>query len=107
MKLVELTILVLGINAAIDEHPSGATIEEAREHIRAGDILDWLKNDFGVDVSLIASRPTSAKEYVQGLQSLLGGYEGSERRKWGVSKNGLCLVLAWTNEMIQQRDWTD
>jgi len=30
------------------------------------------------------------------------GYAGNERRKWGIENLGLCLLLAWTNKIIQQ-----
>ncbi|QDE27997.1 hypothetical protein FIV45_12300 [Paremcibacter congregatus] len=29
-------------------------------------------------------------------------YAGQHRRKWGVENNGLCLLLVWTNEIIQR-----
>jgi len=40
--------------------------------------------------------------YVEHLQSLYDAYSGDENRKWGVQNKGLCLVLAWANEIIQQ-----
>jgi hypothetical protein len=47
--------------------------------------------------------PASAEKINSELKSILGGYAGDERRKWGVENSGLCLLLAWTNELIQQR----
>jgi len=41
------------------------------------------------------------------LNEILGGYQGKEPRKWGIENNGLCLLLAWTNELIQRRLWKD
>jgi hypothetical protein len=40
--------------------------------------------------------------YVRHLKSIYGGYAGQERRKWGVENKGLCLLVAWTMEIIQQ-----
>ena len=42
------------------------------------------------------------------MNNIYGGYAGVERRKWGVENLGLCLVLAWTAEMITQgtyKEW--
>jgi hypothetical protein len=36
------------------------------------------------------------------LQRMCNAYSGDERKKWGVENSGLCLLLAWTNEIIQQ-----
>jgi hypothetical protein len=36
------------------------------------------------------------------MYQMYGGYAGNERRKWGIENLGLCLLLAWTNEIIQQ-----
>jgi hypothetical protein len=47
----------------------------------------------------------SEKEITQGLQDILGGYRGLERRKWGISHNGICLLIAWVNELVQQHAW--
>jgi len=107
MKLVELTSIVLAVNAAIDSHPTVVPIQDARDHIERGDVLDWLSASFDADVSFVSSRPKSVEEYSRRLRDLLGAYEGGERRKWGIENNGLNLILAWTNELIQQRDWTE
>ena len=107
MTLVELTFLVLELNALIDRG-SKATIEETREHIRSGDVFAWLRKTFPgqIDLSIYEGRP-SEREISKQWQDILGGYEGKERRKWGVENNGLCLLLAWTNEQVAQRAWTD
>jgi hypothetical protein len=101
MRTINLTFLVLGLNAAIDQGKT-TTLAKAKEHIQTGDVFDWLNAEFSVDTSLVRGRPEGL-EIVQGLQAILGGYDGKERRKWGVENNGLALLLAWINELIQQR----
>ena len=102
MRLIDLTFLILGLNSLID---GGGTVsmDETRDHIREGDVLEWLKLKFPeIDVSiLIGPDRTGGAEIVEGLQGLLGGYEGNERRKWGLQNNGLNLLLGWTNELVQ------
>ena len=39
----------------------------------------------------------------RGLQDILGTYNGREHRKLGVENNGICLLIAWVNELVQQR----
>ncbi len=36
----------------------------------------------------------------QGLQEILKTYWGHERCKWGVARSGLCLLVAWTAELL-------
>ncbi|MFZ1061677.1 MAG: hypothetical protein WAP47_21085, partial [Candidatus Rokuibacteriota bacterium] len=42
----------------------------------------------------------SERELTQGLQEILKTYRGHERRKWGVARSGLCLLVAWTAELV-------
>ena len=45
--------------------------------------------------------------YHKHMQDIYYGYAGQHRRKWGVENNGLNLILAWTNEIIQQgKNWS-
>jgi len=71
-------------------------------------VLDWLEKRFGtdMDLSLYRGRP-SAHEITKGLRQILGGYGGRERRKWGIENNGVCLLIAWVNELVQQRAWDE
>ena len=59
-----------------------------------------------IDLSLLLDREDDELNfegnYVRHLQSIYGGYAGQERRKWGVENKGLCLLIAWTTEIIQR-----
>jgi hypothetical protein len=102
VRLIDLTFLILGLNALIDGG-GVVSMEEAKDHIREGDVLEWLKLKFPeLDIStLVGPDRTGGAEIVEGLQGLLGGYAGDERRKWGLQNNGLNLLLGWTNELVQ------
>ena len=108
MKLVCLTNLVFGLNAAIDtgKHQT-ISINEVEGHIEKGDLIPWLREKLGKDIDLSLLDHTMVTEITSGLNDILGGYRGRERRKWGVERSGLCLLLAWTNELIQQGKWTE
>lgn len=44
----------------------------------------------------------NGKSQIKRLQDFRDCHSGNEMRKWGIENSGLCLLLAWTNEMIQQ-----
>jgi hypothetical protein len=109
MSLIELTLLILQLNQLVDrELHKGVTVEEAEHHIDVGDLFEWLGRKFEgeIDLSIYRDRP-SAGEITDGLQAILGAYRGRERRKWGVENNGICLLIAWVNELVQQRKWKE
>jgi hypothetical protein len=105
MTLGDLTFLILQLNHIVDHDlHRGVSIQEAHDHIEAGDVFEWLKKKFGteIDLSIYQGRP-SKDEISKQWQQIFGGYAGDENRRWGVSHNGICLLLAWTNEIVQQR----
>ena len=78
-----------------------------RQIARTDDIIPFLKETTqgDSDFSLYGDDgPYSAfvEYYHEQMYQIFGGYAGNERRKWGVENLGLCLLLAWTNEIIQQ-----
>jgi len=83
------------------------TIEEVKREIEKGTVLEYVAERGGtdIDLSLITKAetwPNFRSFYIEHLQSIYNAYSGNERRKWGVQNSGLCLLLAWTNEIIQQ-----
>lgn len=105
MRLTNLTYIILELNAALDTGKyDDIPMEEASHHIEAGDVVPWLKiNVPDVDLSLLTG--DVADEYQSALADISGGCVGNERRKWGVERRALCLLIAWTNELVQQRRW--
>lgn len=109
IKLTHLSHLLLEINAVIDtgkhDHIS---IEDVHREIANGTILKFIAREAStdIDLSLLLDRTDDElnfeRHYVRHLQSIYGGYAGQERRKWGVENKGLCLLVAWTMEIIQQ-----
>lgn len=111
MKHSYLTLLILSLNALLDTgRYNSITIDEVEDRIRDGSILRFLRDRAGkeIDLSLQLSTPNDSFErfYVSYLQNILDCYGGNENRKWGVQNLGLCLLIAWTNEILQQgSDW--
>jgi hypothetical protein len=104
MTLNELTYLILGLNQLVD-HGFEATIIEVEDHIDGGNLFAWLRRKFAGHIDLTIYDLTSEQSIVLGLQDILGGYRGQERRKWGVERNGICLLIAWVAELVQRRVW--
>ena len=105
MKLHTLTYIIFEINTALDSGGyDDLPMQEVSQHIEAGDVVSWLKGRVPeADLSLLTEQ--SANEYQAGLADIYGGYAGNECHKWGVENRGLCLLIAWTAELIQQGSW--
>ncbi len=107
-RLTALTLLILELNHLIDTGKyNDITIDEVYPHIENKNILPFLaQRTKGIsDFSLYSKDgPYSdfADFYHQQMQNLYSGYAGDHSRKWGVENLGLCLLLAWTNELVQQ-----
>ena len=105
MTLTNLTYIILELNAALDSgRYDHVPMSAASQHIKSRDVIPWLKREAPeIDLSLLPEEV--AEEYEAALRDIYGGYGGGERRKWGVERRALCLLIAWTNELIQQRRW--
>jgi len=107
VMLAALTQLILGLNHLIDSRKyDDITIDEVYGWIETKSILPSLKTRAmgDIDLSLFGKEgPYShfASFYHDQMERLAGGYAGDHGRKWGVENLGLCLLLAWSNELIQ------
>ena len=108
MKVSALTLLILHINSLIDSGKyNDITIDDIHNAIENKRLLRFIKDKAGsnVDLSLHLDNDlwgNFEEYYEEKMNDIYGGYAGNERRKWGVQNLGLCVVLAWTNEIIQQ-----
>ncbi len=107
IRLQSLTLTILQLNHLLDTGKyNDISTEDVKNEIEKGTILRYLKDKAkgDIDLSLFLESdtyPNFEKLYCEQLQSILEAYGGDERRKWGVEKLGLCLLIAWTNEIIQ------
>ena len=109
VKLTYLTSLILQYNSLIDTgRYDDITISDVHKHIEAGTVLRFIEERAGEDVDFSLHTSFSARDqsfeeyYARYLRSIYDAYAGNESRKWGVENRGLCLLVAWTNEIIQQ-----
>ena len=107
VKLSAFTLLILQINQLIDSGEfNDISIDEVYGWIENKEIISSLaeRAKGQIDLSLYSKEGPYANFsvfYHDQMYSLAGGYVGYHRRKWGVENLGLCLLLAWTNELIQ------
>ena len=108
IKLKALTLIILELNHLIDSGKyNQISIKDVHKAIEQKCIIPFLEETTNgdSDFSLFGADGTYAKfveYYHEKMYQIYGGCAGNERRKWGVEKLGLCLLLAWTNEIIQQ-----
>lgn len=107
MKISALTLLILHLNKLVDSGKyNDVSIDEIHTAIEHRRVLQFLKEKAGNDIDLSAHLSNVYGDfesfYETKINEIYGGYAGQERRKWGVQNLGLCLLIAWTNEIIQQ-----
>lgn len=108
MKVSALTLLVLHVNSLIDSGKyNNISIEDVHEAIKGKRVLRFLQKRCGSDIDLSVHLDSNTygnfeEFYERRIGEIYGGYAGQEGRKWGVENLGLCLILAWTNEIIQR-----
>ena len=105
MKLTSLTYLAFETNAVLDACPTldlpFAEIHTAAEENR---LVEYLAERFGdkADLSFFRAHPEEETAVNLALAEVAGGLYGQERRKTGVERSGLCLVIAFILEAIQR-----
>ena len=106
VKLTALTLLVLEINHLLDSKKfDDISIEEVYDWIKKEEILPSLYKRTGGAIALSDysdDGPYSnfSTFYHDQMKALYDAYAGDHER-WRVENSGLCLLLAWTNEIIQ------
>ena len=106
MEHTALTQLILQLNRLLDTGKyDDITIEEVHKHIENGSILQFLQERAGDDIDLLIHMDPKVSAgfqdfYVKYLQNFYHTFGGGE--DWFVKNKGLCLLIAWTNEIIQR-----
>lgn len=102
MRITNLTFLGFYINGAIDSGKySDVSISLIAEQIEAGTIFAFLQTRLADDIDLSILDEAKRKELLSEWQDLLAAVNA--RRKFGVEKSGLCLLVAYLLEGIQRR----
>lgn len=103
-KVTAFTGLIHELSYLLDKGIS-FSFEEVYTQIENKAFIDWLEEQFpwgseiGIDFSNYKEKQ---RAYVHDeLLKWYEGYVGSEKRKWGIENNGLCVVLSWCSQIVK------
>ena len=108
VKLTAATALILEINSLIDSKQfDDLTIDEVYEWIKNKHVIPSLAERAKGHVDLSGYSADGPYQnfvgfYHEQMKRFYDAYGGDHGKKWDVENLGLCLLLAWTNELIQQ-----
>jgi hypothetical protein len=73
---------------------------ETVKHVENGTLFEWLKSTFSNEIDLSLYTEEDFKPMLQLFKNLANAVDA--RRKMGVEYNGICLLLAYCIEGIQE-----
>jgi hypothetical protein len=93
-RQIYLDDVIFRTNMLLDDGLS-ATFEDVHAAVQAENTIEWLKSK-GADMSILLSESMASEKalVVEALKAASISRRGEERRKLGVSNNGLCLLIA-------------
>ena len=102
-----VTLMLFSLSAMLDSGKhDDISLEDVKEHLRVGDLIPFLNKrakqvEDTFDNGFSAVAPKFINWYVARLRDNCEAMEGSERRKYGIKSRGLCLLISYTAEIIQ------
>jgi hypothetical protein len=107
--LSSLTLIGFMVNAAIDQGKGAqVSFNDIYQGLEKGTLFQDLSEKVpgAFDFSLFPQGSEKEKELLEVIGQVAGGLEGRERRKTGVEKSGLNLLIAFIFQVIQQEEWS-
>lgn len=105
MTLVDLTQFIMRLNGAIDTgRHLDISVAEIEHHVANADLLSFLEGRLGRDIDLTWLDYTRRVDLNQKFEA---NFRGLEPGTWGIANSGLCLLVAWTNELLGRHDWEE
>lgn len=97
----EIFYLIRQVNCVIDSgQKSRVSMEKMRGILENEELFDFLKVVKGIDLSLL--KDSDYEYFNRNLKDLASVYKGRERRKTGIEKKGLCLLLVYLIELAER-----
>jgi AcrR family transcriptional regulator len=102
-----MAMVLFGLSSLLDSGSADdVTLDDVKAHAHAGDLIEFLTEKAGgVFASGVLEGPSWApfrKWYVEQIRDHCRAMDGRERRKYGVTHRGVCLLVSYTAEILQQ-----
>lgn len=102
MRITKLTSVGFHLNGALASGKyNHISMEEVKRRIEDGSVFDYLEAELGHDLDLSLLTPGERTELLNEWRDFASAVD--EARKMCVDRNGLCLLVAYLLEGIQQR----
>lgn len=106
-SMASMAMIFFGLSVLADSGKcDDITIAEVKDHVYGEDLIEFLTEKGGGVFASGFLESTSQKGfkkwYVQQLRENCNSMEGRERRKYGIQNRGICLLISYTAEIIQQ-----
>ena len=104
VKYRALTFLAQELTLLLDSGElDHITVGEATDHIRDGDVFQWLKSlaPAKMQVDLFGSQGPYLQAGIDWIEGLRKLSRLDIRGKWGIETRGLCLLLTLTFELLR------
>lgn len=98
-----ITMLMYEVNRLVDDGQK-ESVKDIVDHMFNGDLVEYLRDKYKENIDLSSfnsSGPYSIKEINKAYSDFAGYISGNERRKWGISNNGLCLIVSTGIDLLR------
>jgi hypothetical protein len=102
-----VTMILFGLSVLMDSGKcDDVTLDDVKQHAEKGDLIAFLtEKGGGIFASGFLKLPDWAdfvRWYVNEIADLCHSMHDRERRKYGIKNRGICLLISYTAEIIQQ-----
>ena len=99
-----MSMMLFGLSAMLDtgKHDN-ITFDDVKLHSEGGDLIPFLKKQAGGDFASNAFDilPNFTRWYTAQIADICSAMHNRERRKYGLQRRGLCLLISYTAEILQ------
>lgn len=102
-----LAMVLFGLSQMLDSGKHDEiTLDEVKEHARSGDLIKFLEKRNGGSFAMGVHKSNNdfAAWYQRKILDNIDAMDSRERRKYAIKNRGLCLLISYTAEIIQQGD---
>jgi hypothetical protein len=108
-QLSALTFVGFAVNSAIEDGAGDVSFDDVYKSLEQGRLLEMLDEKIPKKFDFSLFKPGTEQNVWlnQVLFDAAAAFQGRERRKSGIEKSGLHLVIVLILEVIQRHEWID